>query len=160
MLYNWKMREKEKPGSCTLSTHIQTTYIKYSNTTINCIPPTVMQISSCQTLDGNVHLQLNSWCISEATWEIRPGSRCNKCNSMICGMVKSNWEAELKGLKRISGGSIFSLYASTGLFMNLNTNCAHGSWTNEEEMIHYQQRYVYVSRTNRFRKFSFKIALE
>lgn len=79
---------------------------------------------------------------------------------MIRGMVKSNWEAERKGLKRISGCSIFSLYASTGLFMNLNTNCANGSWTNEEEMIHYQQRYVYVSRTNRFRKFSFKIALE
>lgn len=79
---------------------------------------------------------------------------------MIRGMVKSNWEAERKGLKRLSGCSIFSLYASTGLFMNLNTNCAHGSWTNEEEMIHYQQRYVYVSSTNRFRKFSFKIALE
>lgn len=155
MLYNWKMREKEKQGSWTLSTHIQTTYIKYSNTTTNCIPPTVMQISSCQTLDGNVHLQLNSWCISEATWEIRPW-----CNSMIRGMVKSNWEAERKGLKRLSGCSIFSLYASTWLFMNLNTNCAHGSWTNEEETIHYQQRYVYVSSTNRFRKFSFKIALE
>lgn len=71
---------------------------------------------------------------------------------MIRGMVKSNWEAELKGLKRISGCSIFSLYTSTGLFMHLNTNRVTRYWTNEEVMIHYQQRHVYVCRINRFRK--------